>query len=60
MLWSMLLFNIHEERTVWKEHTALMIQNQTFFLQLEYLIHFDQLTKNSFGMDPSGKVEWFL
>lgn len=56
----MLLFSIHEEGTVWKEHTALMIQNQTFFLQLEYLIHFDQLTKNSFGMDPSGKVEWFL
>lgn len=36
-----------------------MIQNQTFFLQLEYLIHFDQLTK-PFGMDPSGKVEGFL
>ena len=44
----MLLFNIHEERTVWKEHTALMIQNQTFFLQLEYVIHFDQLTKKLF------------
>lgn len=26
------------------EHTAFMIQNQTFFLQLEYLIHFDLLT----------------